>query len=515
MECDSQVELSAYINRELDLVCHLSLARGTTLGAIKQELADGDPTGNTDPSSIGLKLPPPWHTESLSDGDALPEGVTELDVCSHEEPSEVARDPPVSVATSAGAPEDAAREIRVNIITPAGAYRGLALPAGCDTVSLWKRQLADGTLFRADDAKQLREEKILHADKLRCYEEASGGEAGGEAGEPLAEDAPLPADPAFVVVLGHPAVMGALDTALKRRLKSPDPTRRAHRAEGPPPLPMVEGGGDATLQFHYVALQGKRDHMEDRACARLRLPKCKHAALFGVFDGHGGDKVADLVARFLPEYVDAELSRCDDPETALRRAFARTEGDLRSSAKNGPHFDRVGTTAVVTLILREAGRLRLVCAHCGDSRAVLCRNGQAEDLTTDHKPGDEMEDQRIVAAGGQCVNGRIDGGLNLSRAFGDFDYKKKHSLPPDQQRVSASPDVRVVELCSQDDFVVMGSDGVFEVFESHELVAKLHRELASNVPAEEAVGGAVGEAAAGGDNVTLCLIRFLKHVTPA
>ena len=41
-----------------------------------------------------------------------------------------------------------------------------------------------------------------------------------------------------------------------------------------------------------------------------------------------------------------------------------------------------GTTATVCLLRNS---VELVVAHCGDSRALLCRNGDVMRLTTDHK----------------------------------------------------------------------------------------------------------------------------------
>lgn len=42
---------------------------------------------------------------------------------------------------------------------------------------------------------------------------------------------------------------------------------------------------------------------------------------------------------------------------------------------------RSGSTATVALIKKD----RLVVANVGDSRLVLCRNGRAMDLTTEHR----------------------------------------------------------------------------------------------------------------------------------
>jgi serine/threonine protein phosphatase PrpC len=62
-------------------------------------------------------------------------------------------------------------------------------------------------------------------------------------------------------------------------------------------------------------------------------------------------------------------------------------------------------------------------ANIGDSRAVLCRNGQPVPLSTDHKPDLPSERNRIEKAGGFVTDGRVNGTLNLSRSFGDFEYK--------------------------------------------------------------------------------------------
>ena len=66
---------------------------------------------------------------------------------------------------------------------------------------------------------------------------------------------------------------------------------------------------------------------------------------------------------------------------------------------------------------------KFVVANAGDSRSVLCRSGKAIQLSEDHKPENPIELQRITKAGGKIINGRVNGGLNLSRSFGDFSYK--------------------------------------------------------------------------------------------
>jgi serine/threonine protein phosphatase PrpC len=44
-------------------------------------------------------------------------------------------------------------------------------------------------------------------------------------------------------------------------------------------------------------------------------------------------------------------------------------------------------------------------------------------MSTDHKPEDKIESDRIEKAGGYVNAGRVNGNLNLTRALGDFEYK--------------------------------------------------------------------------------------------
>ena len=132
-------------------------------------------------------------------------------------------------------------------------------------------------------------------------------------------------------------------------------------------------------------------------------------------------------------------------------------------------------------------------------RAVLCRAGVAVELSEDHKPEDDVEKTRIEAAGGKVDDdGRIEGGLNLSRALGDWNYKlnadKDHcdqvhvsaqrasllALTPCQpwQMVSPLPDLVVAELTPDDEFLVMACDGIWNSMTSQEVVDFVRQRLA-------------------------------------
>uniref|UniRef100_A0AAY4E4V7 Protein phosphatase 1G n=1 Tax=Denticeps clupeoides TaxID=299321 RepID=A0AAY4E4V7_9TELE len=126
-----------------------------------------------------------------------------------------------------------------------------------------------------------------------------------------------------------------------------------------------------------------------------------------------------------------------------------------------------GTTAVVALIRGK----QLIVANAGDSRCVVSERGKAFDMSYDHKPEDEVELTRIKNAGGKVtMDGRVNGGLNLSRAIGDHFYKRNKALPPEEQMISALPDVKVLTLNEEHDFMVLACDGIWNVMSSQEVI---------------------------------------------
>merc|ERR1712048_1450762 len=134
-------------------------------------------------------------------------------------------------------------------------------------------------------------------------------------------------------------------------------------------------------------------------------------------------------------------------------------------AEKGEDFvaDNVGCTAICVLVRKED----IIAANAGDSRAVLCRSGQAVELSYDHKPASQIEKDRIEAAGGYLEDtqggARVNGNLNLSRAIGDLEYKKRDDLKPEEQIICSTPDILVQKVTPEDEFVILACDGVWDV----------------------------------------------------
>ncbi|XP_011873860.1 PREDICTED: probable protein phosphatase CG10417 [Vollenhovia emeryi] len=179
-----------------------------------------------------------------------------------------------------------------------------------------------------------------------------------------------------------------------------------------------------------------------------------------------------------------------------------------------------GCTAVVA-ILKEN---ELYVANAGDSRCVLCRDGQAIELSLDHKPEDAPEMDRIVRAGGEVTSdGRVNGGLNLSRALGDHAYKQNMVLPPQEQMISALPDVRHITIDPEkDEFMVLACDGIWNFMTSKNVVqfvrtrlsqndeniSKICEELFDYCLAPDTLGDGTGC-----DNMTAVIVKFKSPAT--
>jgi protein phosphatase 1G len=145
----------------------------------------------------------------------------------------------------------------------------------------------------------------------------------------------------------------------------------------------------------------------------------------------------------------------------------------------------MGATAVVCALVPKSPSAdsavspegwTLICANAGDSRAVLCRAGKAIALSEDHKPDDPIENKRIYAATGFVRNGRVCDNLNLSRALGDFNYKD-FSRPAAERIISCVPDMTVTTLQADDEFLLLGCDGIWEKYDRQEVTSYIRRKL--------------------------------------
>ncbi|KAL1189280.1 putative protein phosphatase 2C 49 [Cardamine amara subsp. amara] len=217
------------------------------------------------------------------------------------------------------------------------------------------------------------------------------------------------------------------------------------------------------------------DDLSSRVGSLYELPK--PSAFYAVFDGHGGPEAAAYVRKNairllfeddkFPQTSQVNNIFVEEVKSSLRNTFLQADLDL---AEDRSISSSSGTTALAALLF---GR-HLMVANVGDCRAVLCRNGEAIDMSQDHRPIYLPERRRVEECGGFIDDGYLNGVLSVTRALGDWDMK----LPRGSQSpLIAEPEIKQINLTEEDEFLIIGCDGIWDVLTSQEAVSIVRRGL--------------------------------------
>lgn len=223
--------------------------------------------------------------------------------------------------------------------------------------------------------------------------------------------------------------------------------------------------------------------------------------IYIVLDGHGefGHLVSSRCHDNLPKYLMST-------EYNAKRSNAMMQSDLN----NCPIDVKCSGATCVTAVIRD-GKVQL--GNCGDSRGVLGRRSGphsyvAVPLTRDHKPDRQDEKRRIQEAGGQVgcrqivvghsANGPVmlpmgparvwytnrgeTMGLAMSRSLGDSIV---HTVG-----VSAEPEITDHDISEEDEFLIMGTDGVWDVIDNNQAVEIVQNHIKRSGPGWDAAEAA-------------------------
>ncbi|KAJ9164286.1 hypothetical protein P3X46_023882 [Hevea brasiliensis] len=271
--------------------------------------------------------------------------------------------------------------------------------------------------------------------------------------------------------------------------------------------------GFKRVSYGSVSVIGRRREMEDAVRVELGFT-CKGGEkydFFGVYDGHGGARVSEACRERLhrvleEEIVEGRAGMGIEWDKVMEGCFRRMDEEVEKDKM-------MGSTAVVAVV----GKDEVVVANCGDSRAVLCRAGVAVPLSVDHKPDRPDELERVEAAGGRIINWnghRVLGVLATSRSIGDR-YLKPFII--------CKPEVTVNKRTKNDEFLILASDGLWDVI-SNEVACQIvrrclrgrmrrkYQEVLSEGRAAEAAAVLVELAIARGskDNISVVVVELNK-----
>jgi serine/threonine protein phosphatase PrpC len=192
--------------------------------------------------------------------------------------------------------------------------------------------------------------------------------------------------------------------------------------------------------------------MEDRM---IMTPLGPDSMMCAVLDGHGGFIACTMLANRMIDATKKMIRErgSDTWQRALTNMFFQLDRELVDTMAKGPHtsvYAETASGACATIVIVTP--TEIVTANVGDCNGYLKRGGDIIPLVQIHEPASETA--RIEAAGGVVKSNRVNGSLAVSRAFGDFMFKRPNAL------VLVDPFVSVVERQPADEYILVSSDGI-------------------------------------------------------
>jgi len=229
------------------------------------------------------------------------------------------------------------------------------------------------------------------------------------------------------------------------------------------PLPGIQVGNVPKKQIvRRLAENMMPNLMKHTTAPELVPPKNYLWSFYAVYDGHGGEAAAKYAQVNL--LVNIVKSTCfpNNVIGSLLDGFQKTNDEFN---QRFPSF-RCGTTAVIALFRDDT----VFLANVGDSRALLGKvDGEGKKIAVDlgqiHTTADQKENARVIEKGGVILQWggglRVNGELVVTRSIGD---------PQIGPCMISEPEIVKIDIEKEHKFLVLASDGLFDVMKSQEIV---------------------------------------------
>ena len=201
---------------------------------------------------------------------------------------------------------------------------------------------------------------------------------------------------------------------------------------------------------------------------------------FGIYDGHGGNGCSLYLKNNLHKHVkNFSTASIKEAINEIEEQFLNNE----ALDEKGEIKDQSGSCGIIALIQNN----KCIIANVGDSRLIMFKKNSLFFCTEDHKPGSNIEKERITKAGGKIYqtpslfplyqNGKeieipwrvLPGRLSVSRTFGDIEAKNE-KFGGNKNVVVALPDITEIELNEEFNLIILGCDGIFDVLSNEEIL---------------------------------------------
>ncbi|CCU56327.1 protein phosphatase 1B [Mythimna separata entomopoxvirus 'L'] len=228
------------------------------------------------------------------------------------------------------------------------------------------------------------------------------------------------------------------------------------------------------IEIQNTSMQGYRLNMED--CYSIY---CDNKYLYvGLYDGHGGKYVSDYLCdnflKYLSKYIN-RIKKISSNNNYINKLINECFISFDLLIQKNIFFNKTqGSTAICVVITKH----NIIILNCGDSRAVLFNGRDIIYQTTDFKPCNKKEKKRIISSGRKIINDRIDGQINISRCFGDFNFKT--TLNPYTHAIISIPEIKIIDINSCK-FIVLLTDGITNVADNDIICSYIEYNLQLNI----------------------------------
>lgn len=301
-----------------------------------------------------------------------------------------------------------------------------------------------------------------------------------------------------------------------------------------------------------VLLNGQKK-FKNRAKGISNQQTISSCAMFSIFDGHGGISCCNFLKERLHDTLVEELDIDGLFIPSIKKIFKKLDQEHLSTSQIGNSHSFSGSCSITIIFINNTG----FAINVGDSRCIMSkrRGKEVVEITSDHKPDKIAEFNRIVENGGELYkmssnlktfenqyhfvknfqelkrinelekNGRDlvfgpwrinPGGLSVSRTFGDKESKDTR-YGGAEGIVVPDPEVFDFDLDGAD-FVILGSDGVFDRLTNTQIVQTVwetiayHKNKSEDINQEFVLGECVNNVlkramlARSEDNVTVIMV---------
>ena len=231
----------------------------------------------------------------------------------------------------------------------------------------------------------------------------------------------------------------------------------------------------SVIKAHNIKGRKKKTELTDQDTYDIIENISPNVRYFAVYDGHGvkGREASDYVRREVNRKLIADkkkISKLKDLQK-VESYFKDLFKSIQKKLSSQNDFELSGTCAICVLIVDN----KMFAINVGDSRCVLGQKKGGDEkkggekicleMSIDQKPMRDDEKKRIQEKGGE-VSEKIPGaprvfrkndevpGLAVARSIGD--------LVAHEVGVSCEPEVFEKELDSDDHFIIIGSDGIWD-----------------------------------------------------